>query len=61
MAQYVPSGRAKHTPPFDRRVTQAEYEAVVDYLYMLGLEDGFLQEPSAATDDYLPDFSLEGV
>jgi putative pyruvate formate lyase activating enzyme len=61
MAQYVPSGRAKHMPPFDRRVTQEEYEAVVDYLYMLGLEDGFLQEPSAATEDYLPDFSLEGV
>lgn len=61
MAQYVPSGRLKHTPPFDRTVTQEEYEAVVDWLYMLGLEDGFLQEPSAATDDYLPDFSLEGL
>lgn len=61
MAQFVPSGRLKHTPPFDRTVTQEEYEAVVDWLYMLGLEDGFLQEPSAATDDYLPDFSLEGL
>lgn len=61
MAQFVPSGRLKHTPPFDRMVTQEEYEAVVDWLYMLGLEDGFLQEPSAATDDYLPDFSLEGL
>lgn len=61
MAQFVPSGRLKNTPPFDRTVTQEEYEAVVDWLYMLGLEDGFLQEPSAATDEYLPDFSLEGV
>lgn len=61
MAQYVPSGRAKQIPPFDRTVTQEEYEAVVDWMYMLGLEDGFLQEPSAATDEYLPDFSLEGV
>ncbi len=61
MAQFVPSGRLKHTPPFDRTVTREEYEAVVDWLYMLGLEDGFLQEPSAATDDYLPDFSLEGL
>ena len=26
-----------------------------------GLEDGFLQEPSAATDAYLPDFYMEGV
>ena len=61
MAQYVPSGRVKHTPPFDRPITQEEYQAVVDWMYMLGLEDGFLQERSAATEDYLPDFSLEGI
>ena len=61
MAQYVPSGRVKDVPPFDRPVTEEEYEAVVDWLYMLGLEDGFLQEPSAATADYLPEFSLEGI
>ena len=61
MAQYVPSGRVKQTPPYDRTVTAEEYEAVVDWMYMLGLEDGFLQEPAAATDEYLPDFSLEGI
>lgn len=61
MAQYVPSGRVKDTPPFDRTVSREEYGAVVDYMDMLGLEDGFLQEPAAATDDYLPDFSLEGL
>jgi putative pyruvate formate lyase activating enzyme len=61
MAQYVPSGPAATEPPFDRVITQEEYEAVVDWLYMLGLEDGFLQERAAATDAYLPDFSLEGI
>lgn len=61
MAQYVPSGTVANVPPYNRTVTQEEYEAVVDYLYLLGLEDGFLQEPAAATDAYLPDFSLEGV
>ena len=61
MAQYVPSGRVKHQHPYDRTVTQEEYQAVVDWMYMLGLEDGFLQEPAAATDEYLPDFSLEGI
>lgn len=61
MAQYVPSGKVKDTPPYDRTVTREEYDAVVDWLYMLGLEDGFLQEPAAATDAYLPNFSLEGV
>ncbi len=61
MAQYVPSGPVRHTPPFDRTITGEEYRAVVDWLYMLGLEDGFLQERDAATEDYLPEFSLEGI
>lgn len=61
MAQYVPSGKVKHTPPFDRPITEEEYRAVVDYLYMLDLTDGFLQERSAATAEYLPEFSLEGI
>lgn len=61
MAQYVPSGRVKDMPPFHRRVTQEEYQAVLDWLDLLGLEDGFVQELSSATQDYLPDFSLEGL
>lgn len=61
MAQYVPSGKVRDTPPFDRPITEEEYRAVVDYLYMLGLTDGFLQERAAATAEYLPNFSLEGV
>ena len=61
MAQYVPSGRVKHTPPFDRVITEEEYRAVVEWMYMLGLEDGFVQERTAATEAYLPDFSLEGI
>ncbi len=61
MAQYVPAGPEKNMPPMDRTVTRAEYEAVVDWLYMLDLEDGFLQEPAAATDEYVPDFDLEGI
>lgn len=61
MAQYVPSGTVKNTPPFDRAITEEEYNSVVDWLYMLDLTDGFLQERSAATAAYLPEFSLEGV
>lgn len=61
MAQYVPAGRVRNTPPYDRTVSREEYEAVVSWLYMLGLEDGFLQEPASATEEYIPDFSLEGV
>ena len=61
MAQYIPAGKVETVPPYDRSISREEYEAVVSWLYMLGLEDGFLQEPDAASEEYVPDFSLEGV
>lgn len=60
MSQYVPMGKAKMMPPFDRRVTEEEYDAVLSYLDFLGIENGFTQDFSAASEDYIPDFSFEG-
>ncbi len=61
MSQYVPIGKAKSMPPFDRTVTEAEYDAVLSYLEFLGIENGYTQDFSAATENYIPDFSLEGL
>ena len=61
MSQYVPMGKAKSMPPFDRTVTEAEYDAVLSYLEFLGIENGYTQDFSAATENYIPDFSLEGL
>lgn len=61
MSQYIPMGRAKTLPPFDRRITQEEYDAVLSYLYLLELDNGYTQDFSAATADYIPDFDLEGL
>ena len=61
MSQYVPMGRAKQLPPFDRRITQEEYDAVLSYLYLLELDNGYTQDFSAASADYIPDFDLEGL
>ena len=61
MSQYVPMGRAKKLPPFDRRITQDEYDAVLSYLYLLELDNGYTQDFSAASVDYIPDFDLEGL
>ena len=49
MSQYVPMGRAKNMPPLDRRITQEEYDAVLSYLYLLELDNGYTQDFSAAT------------
>ena len=61
MSQYVPMGRAKTMPPLDRRITQEEYDAVLSYLYLLELDNGYTQDFSAARAEYIPDFDLEGL
>ena len=61
MAQYLPFGEVKGIDALERRLTQAEYDAVVDHLLELGLEDGFVQELSSSDEKYIPSFDLTGV
>ena len=61
MAQYMPAGRACDFPEIDRRLTRREYNRVVDHLFKLGLEQGYVQELSAADERYVPAFDLTGV
>ena len=61
MSQYVPMSQAKDLPPFDRRITEEEYAAVLSYLYLLELDHGYTQDFSAASADYIPEFNLEGL
>ena len=53
MRQYTPMPGMP--APLDRRITEEEYDAVLSWMYLNGLE-GFTQEDSAATADYIPDF-----
>ena len=61
MAQYVPMGDVAGVDALERRLTQEEYGEVVDCLFALGLEDGFVQELSSAEEKYIPQFDLTGV
>lgn len=59
MSQYVPLNGME--APFDRRVTADEYAAVLSWAELCGVKTGFYQDDSSACEDYIPDFSLEGV
>ena len=61
MAQYLPFGDVAGVDALDRRLTQDEYDRVVDHLMELGLEDGFVQELSSSDEKYIPSFDLTGV
>ena len=53
MRQYTPMGILP--TPYDRRITDEEYEAVLSWMYLNGLQ-GFTQEESSATEAFIPDF-----
>ena len=48
---------AEKYPEISRRLTEKEYQKVLDYLDTTEL-DGFLQELSSASEEYVPDFNL---
>ena len=61
MSQYVPMGRAVEMPPFDRRITELEYDSVLSYMMLLGIEDGYTQDFSSSERGYTPSFDLTGL
>lgn len=56
MRQYTPVGNLN--APFDRRVTDEEYDAVLSWMFLNDLE-GFTQEAEAAEESFIPDFQQE--
>ena len=53
MRQYTPMGGL--SAPYDRTVTEEEYQAVLSWMYLNDLE-GFTQEDSSASGEYIPEF-----
>ena len=58
MCQYVPCGKACSDPKLSRKITRREYDNVKRVLFELGL-DGFTQELSAASEEYIPSWTTE--
>ena len=53
MRQYTPMGGLP--APYDRRITDEEYDAVLSWMFLNNLE-GFTQEEAAADAGFIPDF-----
>ena len=48
-------------PELNRRITDEEYETLVDYAIEIGIENGFIQEGDTAEESFIPAFDCEGV
>jgi len=61
MNQFTPLAGLEQYSELNRKVTEAEYEEVVDYAIGLGVENGFIQEGETAEESFIPEFDGEGV
>ena len=61
MNQYTPMKKFEKHPELNRRVTEAEYDELVDYAIDLGVENGFIQEGETAKESFIPEFDGEGI
>ncbi len=61
MNQYTPLPQVKHIPELNRKVTEREYEKLVDYAIALGVEYAFIQEGETALESFIPQFECEGI
>jgi len=64
MSQYTPvidAETAKEYPELARKLTEREYDAVVDYAIELGVENAFIQEGDVAEESFIPAFDGTGV
>ena len=60
MNQYTPLPHVEKFPEINRRVTDEEYEELVDYAIEIGVENGFVQEGETADESFIPAFDEEG-
>lgn len=61
MNQFTPLKNVEKYPELNRKLTEDEYDEVVDFAIDLGVENGFIQEGETAEESFIPDFNCEGV
>lgn len=56
MAQYFPTYKACEDREINRKLTRNEYEEIENYLYDLGIENGYMQDLEEDEEKYVPKF-----
>ncbi|WP_449241276.1 radical SAM protein [Desulfoscipio gibsoniae] len=61
MNQYTPLSNVERYPEINRKVTDKEYNELVNYAICIGVENGFIQDGETALESFIPEFDEEGV
>ena len=61
MNQYTPLFKIDKYPNLNRKVTEYEYDSLINYACDLGIKNAFIQEGETQSDSFIPIFNLDGV
>ena len=61
MSQYTPVNPPEDYPELKRRVTEVEYEALLDFAVSLNIEQAFIQDREVADESFIPAFDYTGL
>lgn len=61
MGQYTPYYKSVDYTEINRPIKPLEYKAVIAHFNSIGLNNGYSQDLSSSSKDYIPPFNLEGV
>lgn len=56
MSQYFPTYKAKKDSLINRKLNKKEYKEIENFLYTLGLKNGYIQELGEHEEEYVPDW-----
>ena len=60
MSQYTPVVKCGFNN-LERKLSDKEYDNIIDFCINLGIEDAYIQEGEAASESFIPDFDTKGV
>ena len=60
MNQYTPLRKLKYDN-LNKKVTDTEYDELINYAYDLGVRNAYIQEGETQKESFIPDFNNEGI
>ena len=57
MSQFTPFANIEKFPEINRKLTDREYNRVIDFALALGIKNAFIQDGSSANESFIPDFN----
>ncbi len=56
MRQYTPVRKNEKYPNLNRKLTEKEYDSIIDFCIETGIEDAYIQDDECALESFIPEF-----